>query len=332
MLIKYTTRTLLALLLVCLGFIVVGLSLRAFVVDVSPPGNLYDVGGHKLHLDCRGEKNGNPTIVFESGAATPSPVYQHLAENLSKTHKFCMYDRAGLAWSEASGVPSETPAITEQLHALLIAANIEKPFVLAGHSIAGLYMKSYIKQYPQDVAAVAFFDASHPDQVDKLGLPIGPDEGLSLQQQALKLLINLGVTQLYNPQMGPDIIENFPPNVVAQFEHFHQRSAQVDASFREIKGIATSINVTPKDVNYGSLPVLVVTAGEEVDFPPSFPLSFEEFKEYWLGLQADLVALSDQSTHVVMDSANHTSMFTAKSNADEVADYLRDLVRLTQSD
>ena len=153
-----------------------------------------------------------------------------------------------------------------------------------------------------------------------------------MQQQALKLLINLGVTQLYNPQMGPDIIENFPPNVVAQFEHVHQRSAQVDASFREIKGIATSINVTPKDVNYGSLPVLVVTAGEEVDFPPSFPLSFEEFKEYWLGLQADLVALSDQSTHVVMGSANHTSMFTAKSNADEVADYLRDLVRLTQSD
>ena len=133
--------------------------MRAFVADVSPPGNLYDVGGHKLHLDCRGQKNGNPTIVFESGAATPSPVYQHLAENLSKTHKFCMYDRAGLAWSEASGVPSETPAITEQLHALLIAANIEKPFVLAGHSIAGLYMKSYIKQYPQDVAAVAFFDA-----------------------------------------------------------------------------------------------------------------------------------------------------------------------------
>ncbi|MDB2596189.1 hypothetical protein N9Y23_07715 [Pseudomonadales bacterium] len=44
------------------------------------------------------------------------------------------------------------------------------------------------------------------------------------------------------------------------------------------------------------------------------------------------MALSDQSTHVVMDSANHTSMFTTKSNADEVADYLRDLVRLTQSD
>ena len=115
-------------------------------------------------------------------------------------------------------------------------------------------------------------------------------------------------------------------------EQFNRRSAEVDAACREMKGRATSSSVTPRDVYYGSLPVLVVTAGEEVDFPPSFPLSFEEFKEYWLGLQADLVALSDQSTHVVMDSANHTSMFTAKSNADEVADYLRDLVRLTQSD
>ena len=161
MLMTYFFRSLWLLLLVCLGSIVIGLSWRVFVVDVLPPGNLYDVGGHKLHLDCRGEKNGNPTIIFESGAATPSPVYQHLAENLSKTHKFCMYDRAGLAWSEASGVPSEIPAITDQLHTLLVAANIEKPFVLAGHSIAGLYMKSYIEQYPKDVVAAAFFDASN---------------------------------------------------------------------------------------------------------------------------------------------------------------------------
>ena len=331
MLMTYFFRSLWLLLLVCLGSIVIGLSWRVFVVDVLPPGNLYDVGGHKLHLDCRGEKNGNPTIVFESGAATPSPVYQHLAENLSKTHKFCMYDRAGLAWSEASGVPSEIPAITDQLHTLLVAANIEKPFVLAGHSIAGLYMKSYIEQYPKDVVAAAFFDASHPDQVDKLGLPIDPGEGLALEQQALKLLINLGITQLYNPQMGSNILDNYPPNVVAQFEHFQQSSAQVDAAFDELRGIAVSMDLTPREVNYGSLPVLVITAGEEVYFPPSLPLSYEEFREYWSGLQADLVALSDQSTHVVMDSANHMSMFTTKSNADKVAEHLRDLVRSTSS-
>lgn len=332
MLMKYITSTLLLLCLVVLGLIFIGLGLRAVTVDVPPPGKLYDVGGHKLHLDCRGKKNGQPTIIFESGATTPSPVYHHLAENLSKTHKICLYDRAGLAWSEASGVPSETPAITRQLHALLNAANIEKPVVLAGHSIAGLYMKSYIKQYPEEVAAVGFFDASHPDQFDKLGLPLGPEEGLSFEQHALRLLIKLGVTQIYNPQMGANIKENFPAEVVAQFEHFHQSSTQVDAVFSEMKGIAGSSNETPRDINYRNLPVLVVTAGKEVNFPPSFPLSSEEFREYWSELQADLVALSDQSTHIVMDSANHLSMFTAKSNADEVADYLRDLVRLTQVD
>jgi pimeloyl-ACP methyl ester carboxylesterase len=332
MLIKYISRTFVLLCLVFIGLVFIGLSLRAYTVDVPPPGKLYDVGSHKLHLDCRGEKNGQPTIVFESGATTPSPVYYHFAKNLSKTHKICLYDRAGLAWSEASGVPSEIPAITEQLHALLNAANIEKPFVLAGHSIAGLYMKSYIQKYPEEVAAIGFFDASHPDQFDKLGLPLGPDEGLSFEQHALRLLIKLGVTQIYNPQMGVIIKENFPAGVVAQFEHFHQSSTQVEAAFNEMKGIAASSHETPRDINYRSLPVLVITAGEEVNFPTSFPLSSEEFEEYWLELQADLVALSDQSTHIVMDSANHLSMFTSKSNADEVADYLRDLVRLTQVD
>lgn len=78
------------------GVIAPGLVLRVAAVDVSPAGLLYDVGGHRLHLDCRGEPNGHPTIVFESGAATPTPVYYHLAENLSQTHQFCMYDRAGL--------------------------------------------------------------------------------------------------------------------------------------------------------------------------------------------------------------------------------------------
>ena len=332
MIIKYITRTLLLLCLFVIGMVLIGLCLRAFTLEVPPPGKLYDVGSHKLHLDCRGEKNGQPTIVFESGATTPSPVYHHFAEHLSTTHKICLYDRAGLAWSEASGVPSETPAITEQLHALLNAANIEKPFVLAGHSIAGLYMKSYLKKYPEEVAAIGFFDASHPDQFDKLGLPLGPDDGLSFEQHALRLLIKLGVTQIYNPQMGAIIKENFPADVVAQFEHLHQSSTQVDAAFNEMKGIEASSKETPRDINYRNLPVLVITAGEDVDFPPSFPLSSEEFKEYWSELQSDLVALSDQSTHIVIDSANHLSMFTEKSNADEVAGHLRDFVRLTQVD
>lgn len=328
---KILTVIVAATLATGVGVIMLGLVLRIAAVDVPPVGRLYDVGGHRLHLDCRGEPNGNPTIVFESGAATPTPVYHHLAENLSKTHRFCMYDRAGLGWSEASGVPTEIPGVTEQLHSLIDAAGITKPFVLAGHSIAGLYMKSYIQRYPEDVLAVGFLDASHPEQRKIFGVPVEPDAALSFEQRALKVLIYLGVTRLYDPQMSPQIVEQFPPDVVAQFAHFNQSSAQVDAGFNEIAGIGQSMDLTPSDVEYGNLPVLVVSAGEAFELPPSFSISAQQAREAWLDLQTDLASLSTASTHIVMDSANHLSMVTDKANAHQVADYLRDLVVQTQT-
>lgn len=86
-------------------------------------------------------------------------------------------------------MPTEIPAVTEQLHALIYAAGIVKPFVLAGHSIAGLYMKSYIQRYPGDVLAVGFLDASHPEQRKIFGLPVEPNEALSLDLRVLKILM-----------------------------------------------------------------------------------------------------------------------------------------------
>ncbi len=46
-----------------------------------PPGKLYDVGSHRLHLYCTGE--GSPTVVLESGAGNPAlnwwPVQHEVA-------------------------------------------------------------------------------------------------------------------------------------------------------------------------------------------------------------------------------------------------------------
>lgn len=72
--------------------------------------------------------------------------------------------------------------------------------------------------------------------------------------------------------------------------------------------------------------VLVITAGEEVNMamiPPSAD-------GIWFELQAELVVLSINSTHIIMDTANHMSMFSNKSNADMVADQNRGLVSKTQ--
>jgi len=315
------------------GPIFIGLTVKMFTSDIPPAGKLYDVGGFKLHLDCRGDNNGMPTIVFESGSGAATPIYHHLVENLSSTHRICTYDRAGLAWSEPSGVPSEIPAISHQLHSLLEAADVQKPFVLAGHSIAGLFMKDYYNLYPQDVLAIGFLDASHPDQNESFGFPDDIYDDIMGQISMLKTLTRLGLTQLYNPQMTPDFEEALPAEIITQLEYFQLQEDKLDGKVNEMLGVNGSMLKTPKNMDLGDMPVLVITAGKVMDMsllPPSVTLTSDEFRSIWRDLQADLVALSTNSTHIIMDTANHISMFTTKLNADMVADYLRELVANTE--
>ena len=76
----------------------------------------------------------------------------------------------GLGWSEDSGLPRDAKTINTALHTLLDKAGVKRPFVFAGHSIAGLYMRDYVERYPDDVLGLVFLDASHPEQNEKFGL------------------------------------------------------------------------------------------------------------------------------------------------------------------
>jgi len=51
----------------------------------------------------------------------------------------------------------------EDLHALLGAAGISEPFVLAGHSLGGLIVRLYASQYPDEVAGLVLVDGMPPD-------------------------------------------------------------------------------------------------------------------------------------------------------------------------
>ena len=62
------------------------------------PGRLYDVGDHRLHLDCTG--SGGPTVVLMSGLGGNSAGWARIAPAVAGTTRVCAYDRAGQGWSE----------------------------------------------------------------------------------------------------------------------------------------------------------------------------------------------------------------------------------------
>jgi hypothetical protein len=98
------------------------------------PGQLIDVGGHRLHLSCTG--SGSPTVVLEPGAGGMSSDLGWMTPAVARDTRVCVYDRAGRGWSEPADTPQDATQIATDLHTLLHRGHISGPYVLAGHSSA----------------------------------------------------------------------------------------------------------------------------------------------------------------------------------------------------
>ena len=81
------------------------------------PGRLYDVGGHRLHLDCTG--SGSPTVVLMSGLGGFSAGWTRIAPPVAGTTRVCAYDRAGQGWSEDASERQDGVAAARDLRTLL---------------------------------------------------------------------------------------------------------------------------------------------------------------------------------------------------------------------
>jgi pimeloyl-ACP methyl ester carboxylesterase len=57
------------------------------------PGQLVDVGKHRLHLYCTG--SGSPTVVLEPGLGGASSDFGLVAPAVARDSTVCAYDRAG---------------------------------------------------------------------------------------------------------------------------------------------------------------------------------------------------------------------------------------------
>ena len=124
------------------------------------PGQLIDVGGHRLHLYCTGA--GSPTVVLEPGLGGASSDMTWIAAAVARDSRVCVYDRAGRGWSDAADGPQDAAQTTADLHTLLDRAHIPGPYVLAGHSFGGLYVLSFAAQYPDQVAGMVLLDSTAP--------------------------------------------------------------------------------------------------------------------------------------------------------------------------
>ena len=122
-----------------------------------PPGQLVDVGGYRLHIQCVGA--GSPTVVLDAGLGGSSLDWSLVQPELGRSTRVCAYDRAGMGWSDPGPQPRTPRQIADELHTLLTNAGIAGPYVLVGHSLAGKNVRLFALQHPDQVAGMVLVDA-----------------------------------------------------------------------------------------------------------------------------------------------------------------------------
>jgi pimeloyl-ACP methyl ester carboxylesterase len=161
-----------------------------------PPGDLVDIGDRKLHLLMT--PGAGPPLVIVAALGTPAIDWLSIQRALATDVPVVLYDRGSIGWSDPGGRPRTAARMAEELHALLTAAHIEPPYVLAGHSLGGLIALIYTARHREHVAGLALIDSSHPDMHKRLpaGGSLISGRGEWLLRAAQSRLTPLGLSGL----------------------------------------------------------------------------------------------------------------------------------------
>jgi pimeloyl-ACP methyl ester carboxylesterase len=127
-------------------------------------GEMVDIGGRRLHLIREGRKGAGPSVLLEAGAFGFSADFGVVQEELAaQGWHVCSYDRAGLGLSDPGPQPRDGLAVVGDLEKLLAAAHEDGPFILVGHSMAGLYLRLFANRNPDKVVGLVLVDAATPE-------------------------------------------------------------------------------------------------------------------------------------------------------------------------
>ena len=276
------------------------------------PGQLVDVGGHRLHLNCMG--SGSPTVILQPGGGDFSSVMGWIAPAVAAQTRVCVYDRAGRGWSEPADGAQDATQIAADLHALLQRGNVPGPYVLAGHSFGGLYELTHANLYPADVAGMVLIDSTNPatvaDPAKATPYDSSSNDAVTDRVAALAAAAaRLGLVRLIGTASYGDLPPQARDEVRAKTATADYASGWINEFVQANASGAEAAMLT----DFAEKPLVVLTAGAETDATHD-------------AAQSKLATLSKNSSHRVVDGASHPGLITDQQYAKATTQAILDLV------
>jgi pimeloyl-ACP methyl ester carboxylesterase len=206
--------------------------------------------------------------------------------DVARATTICIYDHAGHGRSDA--VPAKPVDAARDLHVLLERAHVPGSYVLAGHSLGGMFALSYAHRYPARVGGVVLLDSMHPHQSNALA---GMDPLLAL----VPVLARTGLADVFfDPKEGKPV-------------------AQARQFVRDVTEMPAELNRAAKLTSLGDRPLAVISAGEG-------------YAAGWPRQQDDLTTLSSNTMHRTIAGSTHQSLIDDRHDAAKSSRAIRDVV------
>lgn len=269
----------------------------------SPPGQLFDIGGRKLHLYCIGR--GDPAVILMAGGGAFSIDWALVQPAIAENTRVCSYDRAGLGWSDPGPADETVEQTIGDLNALLRAAGEKGPYVLVGASIGGIFIRAYQRAFPEQVAALVFTNSSN-----RIGFQVNGKGGLiwDLSEEDIRSGYPLppSVTKGPRPTREGEPFDRLPPNLratrlwldVRLWEKSDPAKAVPDSLLSWRKEFLEEFDETgaSKGPILGDLPVVVLSSG---------PAGTEAERHNRNGAAPLLDFLSSNTVHMTATGSGH---------------------------
>ncbi len=222
-------------------------------------GDFVDVGGHKLHYVKKGE--GEVTIIFESGADFGGHIiWKNIQEKLSAKFTTLSYDRAGMLHSQRGNNPKTSAAMAEELHSLVEKLELPKPYILVGHSLAGVTLRSFVDKYPKHVVGAVLLDPTHPDNYDDYPPKTRKKYTIFPPMWLVAPLLRLGIIRIIFPKLlekgAPNALKSEKDNFKEAVDFIHKGFGTYIEEFSNI----LELSAETKGLEFREIPVVVLGA------------------------------------------------------------------------
>jgi len=120
-----------------------------------------DVGGRRLNMYCTGR--GTPTVLFEADTGRAGWDWSAVLPEVAKRSRACVYDRAGLGFSDPIIRAASVGNASKDLNFLLKNSRMEGPYVVVGAGYGALVAQHFALRSRGAVTGLVLVEPMHED-------------------------------------------------------------------------------------------------------------------------------------------------------------------------